>query len=145
MQIFPVKIIPAIADRQWDCPPLPDSFGKKLLIISRPVPAQSPAEAMLRKMMAACKLQDSDYELLAFEEGQVPSWSCIQAAGAAPVVLLLGVEPQELTIHAVFQPYAPQAFGGRTYIMARELPELDRDPAAKKALWDQGLKPAFQL
>jgi hypothetical protein len=145
MHIFPVKIIPAAADKQWEYPSLPDSSAKQLLVVSRPVAAGSQQEATLRKMMAACKLRDADYELIFFDEDSSASWAGIAAAGVAPRVLLLGVTPQELFIHSWLQPYTPQEFCGRTFIVAASLAELDRNPAAKKALWEQGLKPAFGL
>lgn len=145
MHIFPVKIIPAAADQQWLRPSLPDSSGRKLLVISRPVTAGSSQEATLQKMMAACKLQTGDYLLMPFDAAAPASWTCIVANGAARQVLLLGVRPDELFIQALLQPFVPNDFSGHSFIVAPSLEELEREPAAKKALWTEGLKPAFGL
>lgn len=145
MQIFPVKIIPAAADAQWAPPEMADASGKKLLVISKPITPGSREEDTLQKMMAACRLQPSEYEILSMEDGRRSSWQAIAAMGTPRIILLLGITLEDLSIHALFRLYAPNDFCGKIFIVSAALSDLERDVAAKKALWTEGLKPAFGL
>lgn len=93
--------------------------------------------------MAACHLSPEDYELLQWEEGSSCSWTCLLRAGIAPIVLLLGIFPPELSIQAILPFYKPAEFGGRRIILSHSLQQLEQDQAAKKALWSDALKPVF--
>ena len=143
MQLFNTKVIPSFVDAEWQAPPLPDMSGAKLLVISKPFPAGGAEEGTLQKMMAACKLSASDYVVLQMDKPY--AWQSIAGAGAPKAALLLGVLPAALSIHALFRLHAPNAFGGNAIVPALSLEEIERSPAAKKDLWDNGLKPLLGL
>lgn len=145
MQLYNTKVVPSATDALWVPPALPDMTGAVLLIITTPY-AQDGAESQtLQKMMAACKLSQSDYAVLEIPPDAPYSWQAIAASGAPKAVLLLGVLPAQLSIHALFRLHAPNHFGGHIFIPALSLKEIESNPAAKKELWASGLKPLFGL
>lgn len=95
-------------------------------------------------MMAACKLTPADYAVLQMQ-GEAFSWQSIAGQDVPKAVLLLGVHPAELAIHALFRLHAPNAFDGFTIVPALSLREIELNPAAKKELWEKGLKPLLGL
>lgn len=95
-------------------------------------------------MMAACKLLPAEFAVLQLEAGQC-SWQSVAGARTPKAVLLLGVHPAELAIQAIFRLHALNAFSGRTIVPALALDELEQNPAAKKDLWEHGLKPLLGL
>ncbi len=143
MQLYNTKVVPSVADAQWTVPPLPDMRGAKMLVITKPFVASSAEDETLQKMMAACKLSPAEYAVLQMDK--VYAWQSITGAGAPKAVLLLGVHPAELFVHALFRLHTPNNFGGHTFVPAVSLEELARNGTAKKDLWDNGLKPLLLL
>jgi hypothetical protein len=145
MQLFNTKVVPAAADAQWVEPALPDNFANaRLLVLTSPITGRS-EEQTLQKMMAACKLGNEDYTVMSIDEENAYSWAMLAVAGAPKVVLMLGVSPAMLSIHALFRLNAPNAFLGHTFIPSLSLSELELNAGAKKELWASGLKPIFGL
>jgi hypothetical protein len=144
MQLYNTKVVPSAADAQWVELPVPPNFiGARLLVITSPFAPGSAEEQTLQKMMAACKLGAEDYTILTVNEEAPYSWNKIAAAGAPEVVLMLGINPAVLSIHALFRLNAPNAFLGHTFIPSLSLSALEQNAAAKKDLWASGLKPIF--
>ncbi len=145
MQLISVPIIPAHTDAQWERQAPASFYSKKLLVITTPFLKESPEEITLLRMMKACKLESSDYALLHFDENNPISWAGLQSAGLPKVLLLLGITPAALAIRALFKFGAANQFSGIQLIPSLSLTELNQDAAAKRKLWDEGLKPALRL
>jgi len=144
MQLFNTKVVTSDTDALWQIPSLPDMSGMKLLVITKPFSEGSIEAQTLRKMLAACKLAETDYMVL-HVGAQRYSWHSIEGANPPDIVLLLGIAPVQLAIHALFKLHAPNPFAGKTFIPALSLTDIENNPSAKKELWASGLKPAFGL
>ena len=51
--------------------------------------------------------------------------------------------PQQLGIAAMFRLNEPNRFNERIFIPTLSIPDLEKQPDAKKQLWLGGLKPVF--
>lgn len=146
MQLFNTKVIPSSADAAWIAPHLPEhTTTAKLLVITKPFETGSTEEQTLQKMMAACKLAPDDYAVLHITGEHQYSWQSIASAGSPKNILLLGITPAQLSIHALFYLNAPNTFLGRTFVPSLSLAEIEANPAVKKELWTAALKPMFGL
>lgn len=145
MQLYNTKVIPSATDALWIPPPLPDMAAARLLVITQPFAAGSMEEQTLSKMLGACRLSSSDYAVLQMAGDQFCSWSTIAGSVGPKSVLLLGITPTQLSIHALFRLHSLNAFLDRTFIPALSLTQIESNPAAKKELWSNGLKPLFGL
>lgn len=130
-------------DSTWSLTDLPDMSAAKLLVISRPYAAGSAEEQTLQKMMAACKLSAAEYTVLKIAASESLSWQAVVGMNAPKVVMMLGVLPAQLSIHALFRVNAPNAFADRIVVPSLSLTEIEANPAVKKELWASALKPLF--
>jgi hypothetical protein len=113
------------------------------LVISTPYASGSAEEMQLQKMMQACKLTDSDYNVLQLEEGTQIAWHSLRDGLQPANILLLGVSPQQVGISAMFSLYYPNRFNDCVFIPGLSLQESEKQAEAKKQLWLNGLKPVF--
>lgn len=130
-----------------------DSFWQKLpedilrlspvdtLVIT--LPLQANEEAQLQKMMQACKLDASAYNIVQVKENEPLSWHQLRDTLRPKVILLLGILPQQLGISAQFYMFSPNRFNECTWIASPSITMLEQQPDAKKQLWTAGLKPVF--
>ncbi len=116
-----------------------------MLVISEPFPPEGPEAATLARMMTACKLAPEDYKVISLPPGGRISWQALRGKGAPDRVLLTGIAPTQLGIHALFRLYSCNTFLGARFIPAASLAEIERQPALKRQLWEEGLKPCFVL
>ena len=146
MELYNSDLIPAGEDELWISTIILPSFQQqKMLILSQPFGANSVEEQTLEKMMAACKLTPLDYLVIQIKNDQRLSLQTLKTAGAPDKLLLLGVHPQQLGIQALLPLNTCQSFGEGLIIAGSSLPEIVSQPALKRAIWDQGLKPCFGL
>jgi hypothetical protein len=146
MQLYNTKVIPAGEDKLWGTPAdLPALAGTKLLVISAPFVADSSESQTLAKMMSACRLSATDYALIQLPETERLSWRALMEAGAPQRVLMLGISPAQLGISAFFQLNHCNNFLACVFIPGLSLGQLEQQPAAKRELWEQGLKPCFGI
>jgi hypothetical protein len=96
-------------------------------------------------MMAACRLSESDYTLTFVQADGKLSWAAMSAANPPKHILLLGVNPRQLAIQALFKLNTMNDFMGYTFIPSLSLSQIEDSPEQKKDLWLQGLKPALGL
>ena len=143
MQLFNTKVVPASVDATWSQPPLPALEGAKLLVISTAFADDSAEAATLQNMMKACKVAPGEYAVLKLDPEAPYAWHALSSADLPKHVLLLGVTPAALSIHALFRLYVPNAFSDKIFIAAPSLLEITHNSEAKKALWIEGLKPVF--
>jgi hypothetical protein len=146
MQLFNTKVVPSSEDALWSLKhDLPSLSGKELLVLSAHYPTGSQEELTLHKMIAACKLSMEQYEVVQLQNEERLSWSSLITIGIPPRVLLLGVQPAQLGINALFRLNMPNTFMGITIIPSLPLNQIEASPELKKELWLQGLKPGFGL
>ena len=146
MQLYNTKVIPAAEDKLWSAPAnLPSLGGTKLLVISAPFEPLSSESLTLAKMMTACRLAAPDYAVIQLPETERLSWRALMEAGAPQRVLMMGISPAQLGISALFQLNHCNDFLGCIFIPGHSLAQLEQQPAAKRELWEQGLKPCFGL
>lgn len=116
-----------------------------MVVLSPFFPAGSPEAETLGKMMSACKLGVADYSVLWLKGDENISWQSLRTAGAPDRVLFLGLSPRQLGIHSLFPLNTCQDFADGKIIVGSSLTEIVQNPAAKRALWEHGLKPCFGL
>ena len=146
MQLYNTNVIPAREDLLWELPPdLPPLSGLRLLVLSSPIAPDGPESITLGKMMTACRLATSDYVVLQMEPGKILPLRSLIAAGAPDRILLLGITPAQLSINALFQPNNCNTFLGCTIVAGYALEVIEQQPGLKRELWEQGLKPCFDL
>jgi hypothetical protein len=146
MDLYSTKVLSSAEDRLWELPAdLPDLSKARLLVVSMPFEAGSAEHQTLTKMMAACKLSPDEFVILQLHPGEKLSWHMLAGAGAPRRVLMLGISPARLAISAMFRLNYCNAFLGGAFIPGYSLPQMEQNPAAKRELWEQGLKPCFGL
>jgi len=116
---------------------------KAILVLSLEYASGSEEEIVLKKILGACKLQESDYDIIQLSETGKLLWSKIQALSQATTVLLIGVHPQQLGISALFGLHSLNHYSNCTFIPILWLPLLEQQQELKKQLWQNTLKPYF--
>lgn len=145
MQLYNTKVVPSSEDSLWALPyELPAFKNTKLLIVSAPFAAGT-EEQTLRNMMTACRLADDEYAMIHLMPEERISWQMLASAGAPHRVLMLGVVPAQLAIHALFRLNHCNDFLGCTFIVSFSLTQIEQDRNVKRELWEQGLKRCFGL
>ena len=146
MQLYNTNVIPAGEDALWELPAdLPPLTGTLLLVLSTPIDADGPESITLGKMMTACRLTASDYVVIPMAPDRILPLRTLIAAGAPTRILLLGISPAQLSINALFQPNHCNTFLGCTIIAGYALDLIEQQPGLKRELWEQGLKPCFDI
>jgi hypothetical protein len=139
------KIIEAEWNQLWKELPMPENISKtaEVLVISAGFEPGGAEEMQLQKMMQACQLDGSGYNVFQPAGGEMVAWHQLRDAFRPKYVLLLGIHPQQLGISALFHLFAPNHFNDVLWIAGPSLQEMESQPEAKKQLWLNGLKPVF--
>lgn len=136
-----------IVGAEWDALWVKDTSGINepvpVLVLSEKYDNGSAEETQLHKMLQACTLDDTRYKIILLEAGQLIAWHSLRELYQPKVVLLLGVNPYQLGVSAMFRLFAPNNFNDCTWIPGVSLAELEKQPEAKKQLWLNALKPVF--
>ena len=144
MHIFNTSIIPTDADALWELPEgIQKSTGDKLLVIASPISKNSSEESTFLNMMKACSLSDGNYRIIELKDGSPMSWQLLSEQIAAKIILLLGVHPAQLGIHAQFVFNSANSFMNRLFIPSAPMSQIEADKDLKRSLWEDGLKPCF--
>lgn len=143
--IIDSKIISSEYDSLWGEVNLPEPLNKDAgtLVVCAPFTIGSAEDAQLAKMMQACKLNVTDYNILQAAPEKPVAWHQLRDTLKPKIVLLLGIHPQQLGISALFHLYAPTRFNECVWIVGPSLQDMEQQPEAKKQLWLNGLKPVF--
>lgn len=143
--IISSKIISSEWNDFWSEVKLPENIntGAKTLLLSTYFTAGGAEDTQLKKMMQACQLAETDYNVVQAEEGKVLPWHQLRSSLNPDYIVLLGITPNQLGIAAIFNFFYPTRFNDRIFIAAPSLQELEKQPDTKKQLWANGLKPAF--
>lgn len=137
-----------IVGRQWDAfwndiPAASINAGNDVLVISQSFAPGSSEETQLKKMLAACNLSDGQYNMLQINGNEQVAWHKLREAAQPKIIILLGILPEQLGISAMFHLYKPNRFNDCTWIAGLSLAELEKNPDAKRQLWQEGLKPVL--
>jgi hypothetical protein len=149
MSEFPDIIKSDIINKEWDIfwldkPGLIASLSEKpLLIITEEFGQNSSEELQLQKMLQACTLSTEQYNIIQVKATEQLPWHKLRDYLNPKIILLLGIIPEQLGISAMLQLYLPNRFNDRIWIAGLSLTELEKQPEAKKQLWQNGLKPVF--
>jgi len=115
----------------------------RVLIISTTFDTGSAEAAQLEKMMSACKLDNTAYNIIRIPGTEKMAWHKLKSIFAPQYVILLGIMPAQLGISASFRLFGPNRFDDAIFIPSLSLTEMEQKPDAKKQLWAEGLKPMF--
>lgn len=116
---------------------------KDVLICTLPFEAGGIEDMLLQKMLQVCTLTPDQYNILAINQEQLVPLSGLQSALLPKYILLFGIMPQQLGIHALFHINEPNRFNGCVFVPTLGLMDIEQQPEAKKQLWLNGLKPVF--
>ena len=146
MNIIKTSIIDPGTDVFWAGPSLQDTAEvteRPILVLVNEYADGSNEEAQLLKMLDACGLKGEQYHILQVAKDQKTAWHQLRERHQPKVVFLIGVMPAQLGITAMFQLHTPNNFNDRVWLPTLSLSELEQQPAVKKQLWMNGMKPVF--
>lgn len=114
-----------------------------VLVVTAPLQSGSAEQVQLQKMIDACKLSYSQYNIVSIPAGTQVAWHKLRAALQPNVVLLLGIVPATLGISALMKYCEPNRFDDVIWLPAPSVENLANQPEVKKQLWNQAMKPVF--
>lgn len=116
-----------------------------LLVHNQEVPFLTDGELnFLTNILSACKLSLADVAIVNIK-GWQPTEVLDRLAPLEPQsILMFGLAPTDVDLPVNFPPFRLQPFGGRTYLHAPTLEELEKEKALKMNLWN-ALKTLFNI
>lgn len=114
-----------------------------VLIATLPSSETGAEKIQIEKMMLACKLDATQYNIIHINKDERIAWHKIKEAWKPKYVILLGVLPSQLGISASFRLYCANNFDECVFIASLSPQEMEQQPEVKKQLWAEGLKPVF--
>lgn len=143
--IFNNEIIPSDIDRFWaDNDPLLDhKEPRPVLVITCPLENEGKDQEQLLKMLQACRIDSTKLHILELPEQKRLAWHLIREKLNPKYVFLVGVEPEQLGMSVMLMPNQVTQFDGAVWIITWSMPVLEKNPDAKRHLWNYGLKPVF--
>ena len=97
----------------------------------------------LKKILAACKMESSDYCMIELKQDQQIAWNQIRDELQPSFVLSFGIPANKLGILALFKFNGSNSFDNCQFIFVDSLNALQNNVALKKTLWTNILKPIF--
>jgi len=100
-------------------------------------------ELFLQKMLAACKLEPSDYCFILVQKPE----QIFSALGTHQKSnnLVFGLELNSEVFNIRKEKDKPFRFNGCKWLLGESLTELLHDQAKKSSLWTKGLKPLYKI
>lgn len=141
--IFNAPLVRPAVDRLWDERSIPDIIPCDTLVISTPYAPESDAALQLMRMLGACKLSASDFAVVQVAPDQIVAWHLLKAHTGATKVLLLGVPPVQLGIHAMMTLHEINHFNGVQWMVTTTLDEISTNAPLKQHLWTHMLKKVY--
>lgn len=130
-------VVPAGWDIFWQ--ELPEQLRSytpaDTLVISTVFAAGSAEEQQLQKMLSACKLDPAQYRIIQLDAGQRMAWHRIRELLQPGKVLLLGINPEQLGISALFVAHEVNNFDQVQWMPTVSLSQLLQDNNLKQHLW----------
>jgi hypothetical protein len=145
INIIKSDIVDAKYDSLWNYPEQLKNITepKPVLVITNTYEAGSAETIQLQKMLAACKLSNDQYNIIALAEGQTVGWHQLRERLHPKFIFLIGILPAQLGVSASFRLNEPNNFNDRIWLPALSLSELEKNPSVKSQLWSEGMKPVF--
>lgn len=144
-KILNTEIIDAEADAFWVLQhSITDGLSpKEILVITSPISPESPEAGQLNKIIAACKIQEGNYNTIQIDKNEKVAWNHLKNTLNPRHVITFGINPKQLGISALFALNSKNHFDDTIIIPTLSLNELEQQPNAKKELWVNALKPIF--
>ena len=145
MNIIGSEIVSSSEDLFWHEPEFEfeNSGSKRVLIVVSACEPGSQEDRQLTKMLEACKLDKSQYNVVRLAGGLRTAWYRLRVQLQPRVVFLIGVLPEQLGVSAYFKLNEPNHFNDCLWLPSLSLAELDQHAQAKTQLWTNGMKPVF--
>ena len=145
MNIIRTGLVNPASDAFWSdiSPLIKDIIYKQVLILVQAYSTGSAEESQLQKMLDACGLKEEQYNIIQLNKGQKAAWHGLREYLDPRIIFLIGVTPAQLGISALFQANMPNNFNDRVWLPTLSISELEQQPAIKKQLWLNGMKPVF--
>jgi DNA polymerase III psi subunit len=122
---------------------LKGSFQQKILILISKEDNLPENQELLAKMLAACKLQEADYQIsMLLEKNEVLN---IINQLNPETVILFGLSLNNEAFNAQKNVYKPFRFNNIKFLLSNSLSEVSANAAMKSSLWTTGLKPLFNI
>lgn len=138
------QIINADYDIFWLAPEQITTLPQRdVLVASTPFVRESPEEIQLLKMLQACQLKESDYNIIQFGDADKIAWHVLRDHLHLKSIILLGILPAQLGVSAQLMPHQLSRFNNCNWIVTDNLETLLQRQEIKTHLWNYGLKPAF--
>ncbi len=96
----------------------------------------------LNNIMKACKLEQSDYAIIANTQHGSPDYNSIFSQFKQKQLILFGIDPAAIGLPINFPHFQVQSFQQVRYLAAPKLDTIETDKALKMQLW-QCLKQLF--
>jgi hypothetical protein len=116
---------------------------RSVLVVSTPFTPGSEEDALIRKMLQGCTLQEMDYHILQLDPEDRLAWHVMRDQLEPRQVILLGILPEQLGISVQFMPHQLTRFNDRSWVPTSSPDQLIQYPDIKGHLWKYGLKPLF--
>lgn len=143
-KIIQTKIVSNKTDVFWGTSDILKSVvPRTVLVITRPIDEDSAENEQLAKILAACKLQEEQYNIIQINSDEQLAWHQIKQAAQPAVIILFGIPPSELGISALFRFNNLNNYDKTQWIPTLALDKLEQDTEVKKQLWAGTLKPLF--
>jgi hypothetical protein len=142
--IINTKIVKAEWDEFWLEGSIDAHYKPKdCLVVTQSFALGTPEEIQLKKMIGACGIDTLNVNTIHINNLEKLSWRQLKEKLDPKYVLLLGIQPIQLGISALFRLNEPNYFDHCLLIPALSLTEMETMPEMKKELWLNGLKPVF--
>lgn len=119
------------------------SYGQQILLCITASDEQAHLLELLQKMMHACKLTEVDYQVVVIEN--MSPVHRVVAQCQPHVCILFGMSLQHESFQSLKKTYIPFRFNQVKMLTTHTLQEINQDATIKSTLWNQGLKPIFNI
>ena len=116
---------------------------RPVLVATLPLEKDSPEEIQLNKILQACNLTPSDYNIIQFREDTQLAWHMIRDVLQVKTIILFGVTPDQLGVSVQLMPYQVSRFNDCNWIPSGPVSQFMENKDIKQHLWAYGLKPVF--
>jgi len=143
MNLFNCDIVSPQSDVLWDgTDRIAGNLSQKPVLVLV-CGAEGAVHAQVLKMLEACKLSEEQFNLVFMKQDDTVAWHGLREKLQPAIVFLMGVLPAQLGISALFAFNTPNNFDGSIWLPAPTVENLESEPAVKRQLWNEGMKPIF--
>lgn len=139
LPVFSTELL-YVTDRQ-EVPEI--NANRRLLVFVRTSDWNEGAQQLVDKMMKACKLEATDYEVISCQSPSVRFR--ISGDSVVETVISFGVSFDQEFFRLNKKLYSPFRFHQYKWLLADPLSSFFQQEALKAKLWNEGLKPLFGI